>query len=59
MGVTAALQDAAALTKCIDGVDTPLPEALLKYEKTRRIPATLVQLASRMAMLLIEGVLCR
>ncbi|CAM9777535.1 unnamed protein product, partial [Hapterophycus canaliculatus] len=59
MGVTSALQDAAALTKSIESVDTPLPEALKEYENARRIPATLVQLISRGAMVFIENILCR
>lgn len=59
MGVTSALQDAAALIKCVDGVDTPLPEALKEYERGRRIPAALLQSVSRLAMVFIENVLCR
>lgn len=59
MGVTSALQDAAALTKCIDGVETPLNEAFQKYERSRVVPAAVVQLVSRAAMRFIETVLCR
>lgn len=59
MGVTSALQDAAALTKCVDGVETSLPEALKEYENARRVPAALLQLVSRGAMVFIENVLCR
>ena len=59
MGVTSALQDAAALTKCVDGVDTSLPEALKEYERSRRVPAALLQAVSRLAMVFIENVLCR
>eukprot|EP00903_Cladosiphon_okamuranus_P008245 g7937.t1 len=59
MGVTSALQDAAALTKCVDGKGTPLPEALKEYENGRRVPAALLQLVSRVAMVFIENVLCR
>lgn len=58
MGVTTALQDAVALTKCVDGVETPLAEALRQYEQKRRIPTALIQLASRMTMIFIENVLC-
>ena len=59
MGVTSAFQDAVILTECIGGGDTPLAEALLKYERERRIPATLLQVLSRIAMVLIENILCR
>lgn len=59
MGVTSALQDAAALTKCVDGIDTPLSAALKEYESARRVPAALLQLVSRVAMVFIENVLCR
>lgn len=59
MGVTTALQDATALTKCIDGVETPMVDALQQYERKRRIPTALIQLASRIAMVFIENVLCR
>lgn len=59
MGVTSALQDAAALTKSIESVDTPLSEALKEYENARRVPAAMVQLISRGVMVFIENVLCR
>ncbi|CAM9294058.1 unnamed protein product [Scytosiphon promiscuus] len=59
MGVTSALQDAAALTKSVESVDTPLPEALKEYENSRRIPAAVTQLISRGVMVFIENVLCR
>ncbi|CBN74164.1 Flavoprotein Monooxygenase [Ectocarpus siliculosus] len=58
MGVTTALQDAAALTKCIDNADTPLMEALKEYENARRVPSATLQLISRVAMVFIENVLC-
>ena len=59
MGVTSALQDAAALTKRVHGIETPLSEALKEYESARRVPATLLQLISRIAMVFVENVLCR
>lgn len=59
MGVTSAFQDAVALSGCIDGPETPVAEALVEYERQRRVPATLVQLASRVGMYLIEYFLCR
>eukprot|EP00904_Undaria_pinnatifida_P001832 jgi/Undpi1/1164/HiC_scaffold_10.g04626.m1 len=59
MGVTSALQDAASLINCIDGVETPLAEALSKYERERVFPTALLQLASRIGMTFIENVLCR
>lgn len=59
MGVTSALQDAAALTKRVHGVETPLVGALKEYESARRVPATLLQLVSRIAMVFVERVLCR
>lgn len=59
MGVTCALQDAAALLKCVDGTETSFPEALKQYESARRVPAALLQLVSRMTMVFIENVLCR
>lgn len=58
MGVTSALQDAAVLTKCVDGPDTQLSEALKEYERARRIPAASLQFLSRVAMVFIENVLC-
>lgn len=50
MGVTSALQDVTTFIDCIDGPQTPLDEALHRYERVRIVPATLVQLASRAAM---------
>ncbi|CAB1104657.1 unnamed protein product [Ectocarpus sp. CCAP 1310/34] len=58
MGVTTALQDAAALTNCIDNAETPLTEALKEYENARRVPSATLQLISRVAMVFIENVLC-
>ncbi|CAM9420383.1 unnamed protein product [Ectocarpus sp. 12 AP-2014] len=58
MGVTTALQDAAALTNCIDNADTPLTEALKEYENARRVPSATLQLISRVAMVFIKNVLC-
>lgn len=58
MGVTSALQDVVALAKVIDGPETPLAEALLAYERKRRIPAALVQLISRYVGYFIKHVLC-
>ena len=57
--MTSALQDAASLINCIDGVETPLAEALSKYERERVFPTALLQLASRIGMTFIENVLCR
>lgn len=59
MGVTSAFQDVVALVKCVDGVETPLAEALVEYERARRIPTALIQLVSRAVMVFIEKVLCR
>lgn len=59
MGVTSALQDAAQLTKCVEGPGTEFSEALKEYERARRLPAALLQLLSRIGMVFIENVLCR
>lgn len=59
MGVTSAWQDVGALSRYIEGRDTPLAEAFTKYESERRIPATLTQLLSRIAMIIIENFLSR
>lgn len=58
MGVTSALQDAVALTKCVDGPGTPLSEALKEYERARRLPTAALQVISRVVMVFIENVLC-
>lgn len=59
MGVTSALQDVTTLSSFIDGPETSMVAALAEYERRRRVPATFVQLASRVAMVMIEKVLCR
>lgn len=58
MGLTSALQDVVALAKYIDGPETDFARALDRYEQERRIPATMLQLISRMTMVVIKYIVC-